>query len=145
MAQRTCVSTDCDAIIPSDVTASRRYCSMTCFYREQHRRRFRQTHGPERKEHVALGRRGTALERFEVKVDRQPGGCWLWTGATTDKGYGVFWDGKLGRAHRWAYTHWRGPIPEGLTLDHLCQVKACVNPDHLEPVTALENYRRARG
>lgn len=47
------------------------------------------------------------------------------------------------RTHRAAYEIHVGPIPEGLTLDHLCCVKACCNPAHLEPVTALENYRRA--
>lgn len=47
-------------------------------------------------------------------------------------------------AHRWAYEHWVGPIPEGLEIDHLCRVKLCVNPAHLEPVTRAENMRRAR-
>lgn len=47
------------------------------------------------------------------------------------------------RAHRFAYELVKGPIPEGLTLDHLCNVPLCVNPDHLEPVTLSENIRRA--
>ena len=71
------------------------------------------------------------------------GGCLLWTGATTN-GYGVVSvDGRLQRAHRVAYEQANGPIPAGLHLDHLCRVRACINPDHLEPVTQAENNRRA--
>jgi hypothetical protein len=48
-------------------------------------------------------------------------------------------------AHRWSYEHFVGPIPEGLHIDHLCRVRRCVNPDHLEPVTPKENYLRGEG
>lgn len=66
-------------------------------------------------------------------------GCWLWLGAE-QRGYGY-----IGRtpAHRRAYETFVGPIPAGLHIDHLCSVRACVNPAHLEPVTQEENNRRA--
>jgi hypothetical protein len=82
-------------------------------------------------------------ERFWAKVDKS-GECWLWT-AQTHSGYGYFNVGhehKV-RAHRWSYERFVGPIPDGLTLDHLCHNRACVRPDHLEPVTVQENLRRS--
>lgn len=61
-----------------------------------------------------------------------------------DRGYGQFWDGtKTVRAHRFSYELARGKIPEGLDLDHLCRNRACVRPDHLEPVTDKENVHRS--
>lgn len=82
--------------------------------------------------------------RFWPKVEKQPdGGCWLWTAALDPGGYGRFKVGRTSRlAHRVAYELVVGPIPGGLTLDHLCKVTACVNPEHLEPVDAGENVRR---
>jgi Holliday junction resolvase len=69
-------------------------------------------------------------------------GCWLWQKGTVD-GYGRCRRGdQIVMAHRWYYEQAQGPIPEGLELDHLCRVRACVNPDHLEPVTREENIRR---
>lgn len=68
--------------------------------------------------------------------------CWNFTGALTD-GYGrAYVDGRLVITHRAAYEVLVGPIPAGLTLDHLCRNKACYNPAHLEPVTRAENLRR---
>ena len=84
--------------------------------------------------------------RFWAKV-RLTDGCWWWTGAT-DKGYGKFWAGtpaegrRLWSAHRLAYAMRRGPIPQGLEIDHLCRNPGCVNPDHLEAVTHRENIQR---
>ena len=70
--------------------------------------------------------------------------CWPWAGATTSHGYGlVCEDGGRTYAHRWVYEHEVGPIQEGLEIDHLCRVRLCVNPAHLEPVTHGENLRRA--
>lgn len=70
-------------------------------------------------------------------------GCWLWTGTINDSGYGRFnVSDRRERAHRLLYEYLKGPIPEGLILDHLCRVRSCVNPDHLEPVTQGENVRR---
>lgn len=79
-------------------------------------------------------------------------GCWMWRGACNRKGYGQFSVGasettglttSTFRAHRVAYELLKGSIPAGLTLDHLCRVRPCVNPDHLEPCTSAENSRRS--
>lgn|SRR3990167_3137602 len=70
-------------------------------------------------------------------------GCWLWEGVVTDKGYG-----RIGpiRAHRVAYTLFTGEIPDGMTVDHLCHVRCCVNPDHLRLMTHQEaNLQGGRG
>lgn len=83
----------------------------------------------------------TGVDRFFAKVD--VGDCWLWTASGNGRGYGKFHvDGTLRYAHRWVYEQLVGPVPAGLELDHLCRVPACVNPDHLEPVTHAENMRR---
>lgn len=69
--------------------------------------------------------------------------CWIWQRATQSNGYGVVAvDGRTRRAHRHYYEQANGPIPAGLDIDHLCRQRACVNPDHLEPVTRSENLRR---
>lgn len=69
--------------------------------------------------------------------------CWQWLGSTNQAGYGSAWiDGRLSRAHRVVYESERGPIPSGLTLVHLCGIRDCVNPAHLEPVSLRENILR---
>lgn len=79
---------------------------------------------------------------FWARVTRkEPHECWPWTG-TAIRGYGKFGDFQ---AHRIAYTLERGPIPDGLTIDHLCRNPGCVNPAHLEPVTVRENTLRGYG
>ena len=82
-------------------------------------------------------------ELFWAKVNKTET-CWLWTGASASKyGHGKFMRGdKNLKAHRVAWELLIGPIPEGMTIDHLCRVPACVNPAHLEPVTLAENVRR---
>ncbi len=86
-----------------------------------------------------------AAVRFWAKVEFTDT-CWLWTGARTSKGYGEFHhDNRIRPAHRWAYEFCVGPIPEGLTLDHLCRVHHCVFPVHLEPVTNRVNLLRGEG
>lgn len=70
------------------------------------------------------------------------GPCWLWT-ASLNKGYGQFkWGSGMRMAYKVAYELLLGPVPAGLDLDHLCRVKECVNPVHLEPVTHRENILR---
>lgn len=91
--------------------------------------------------------RPTVEERFWVKVSKDSSGCAFWTGATVrskSRLYGVF--GALGEtlAHRVAYRLFKGEIPDGLHIDHLCSNTLCVWPDHLEAVTAQENNRRSR-
>jgi hypothetical protein len=83
----------------------------------------------------------TGIERIDAKINKTPS-CWEWTGYMAH-GYGyIRIDGRLRRAHRVVYEAMRGQIPAGLVIDHLCKNKACVNPDHLEPVTQGENVRR---
>lgn len=73
-----------------------------------------------------------------------PEECWQWGGTLRPDGYGVMLvDKRRPMAHRVAYEHHLGPIPDGLTIDHLCRNKSCVNPFHMEPVTAVENVRRS--
>lgn len=84
----------------------------------------------------------TARARFDAKWVPEPNtGCWLWTGAVSEKGYGAFWGGLDGprTAHRWAWLLYRGLVPHGMVLDHLCRVRSCVNPDHLRVVTPTQN------
>lgn len=83
-------------------------------------------------------------ERFWAKVEKTDW-CWHWTAGVDKDGYGRIWvsqKARTRRAHRIAYEMLVGPIPSGLTLDHLCRNPACVNPDHLEPVTNRENILR---
>ncbi len=94
-----------------------------------------------------VGWRGTEAERFWRKVEKTAT-CWNWTGAILRSGYGHF--GLQGRpklilAHRWAYQQVNGPIPVGLTLDHACRNRRCVNPSHLEAVPHRTNVLRGIG
>lgn len=87
------------------------------------------------------------IEEFLDRVSFCPfSGCWLWMGSTLPSEYGTFHvPRKRGPAyaHRFSYEHFVGTIPDGLDIDHLCRVRCCVNPQHLEPVTRAENMRRA--
>ena len=90
-----------------------------------------------------IGRCLPTIERLERFIERTET-CWLWTGARSGKGYGIAAkEGTGTAAHRAVYEAHVGPIPAGLTLDHLCMVRHCVNPAHLEPVTVSENNKRA--
>jgi hypothetical protein len=93
--------------------------------------------------------KGDIDERFWLHVAFEDpvfpeNGCMLWTGATV-QGYGNFQKASRSSqgAHRWAYERYRGPVPEGLELDHLCRVRRCVNPDHLEPVSRRLHFHRS--
>lgn len=94
----------------------------------------------------------TPLERFLAMVDKNgPVGhlgtpCWLWTGGTAGKGYGVFWwNSRLGYAHRFSYEQTNGSIDDGLQVDHRCFVICCVNPEHLRAATCKQNLENRSG
>lgn len=91
-------------------------------------------------------------ENLQEKIAMCPiSGCWIWTAFLTPKNYG--WatrphNGKKhaqGLAHRVVYEILIGPIPAGDTLDHLCRNRPCCNPQHMEPVSPVENWRRGFG
>jgi hypothetical protein len=84
------------------------------------------------------------IARFKKRYELEPAtGCWEWQGVLTF-GYGYFWTTRQNfRAHRFSYELHKGEIPEGLTIDHLCRNRACVNPDHLEAVPQIVNTYRA--
>ncbi len=95
-----------------------------------------------------LAEGATKIDRFMNQVAPDPNsGCWIWTGHETGKGYGSFFlsHKKRIRAHRFSYEYFNGSIPNGLTVDHLCRVRMCVNPRHLEAVSIRENVLRGIG
>jgi hypothetical protein len=87
--------------------------------------------------------KGTTEDRFWAKVESRD--CWDFTGGRKPHGYGNFWaeKGRCVLAHRYAWETLVGPVPAGMVLDHLCRNRACVNPDHLQPVP--QNVNAARG
>jgi hypothetical protein len=99
--------------------------------------------GQPRRYVVGHNARVSLPEQFWRHVQKT-GSCWLWTGTTAAHGYGQMRrGGRTLPAHRVSYELLVGPIPPGLHIDHLCRVRACVNPAHLEAVTQKENNRRA--
>lgn len=92
-------------------------------------------------------KRRPALERFHAQVEKTEA-CWNWIGAKQSGGYGRFnadggRGGRVVLVHRWAYEQFVGPIPDDMTIDHLCRNTPCVNPDHMEVVTREVNSWRA--
>lgn len=79
------------------------------------------------------------IEKKILEKIEKTNSCWLWKGSITDRGYGQY-SSKL--VHRLIWQLKNGPVPKGLELDHLCRVRSCVNPVHLEAVTHAENNRR---
>ncbi|MFO0253725.1 MAG: HNH endonuclease signature motif containing protein [Betaproteobacteria bacterium] len=95
--------------------------------------------------------RATLKERIEAGVVVDGAGCWRWQRAKNGDGYGIMtvYEGsprkkKTIGVHRVAYREWVGPVPLGMVLDHLCRVRDCANPKHLEPVRPGENTLRGR-
>lgn len=77
--------------------------------------------------------------RFMNKIEFA-GDCWIWIGAKNNKGYGhIGVNGKTILAHRFSYSFQYGGIPKGMTLDHQCRNRSCVNPYHLKPMTQKQN------
>lgn len=98
--------------------------------------------------HTRLSRKGHKVHnitRFWAYV-RITKTCWLWQKYCDEDGYGTFktTEGKTVKAYHFAYESLCGPIPKGMVLDHLCSVRACLNPDHLEIVTPRENVIRGK-
>ncbi len=85
------------------------------------------------------------MERVWLRVEPETNGCWIWKGYIGDGGYGLIVLDRRRRVHRYLYEEFIGPVPDGLVLDHLCRVRHCVNPTHLEVVTQGENLRRGMG
>lgn len=113
-----------------------------------HARRFQQ--GLRLDEGIRLRRRGSAAQRFEAQVDKngpvpetapELGRCWIWTGVLQPNGYTSFNADGQRSAHRWSYLHFKGSIPKGYHVHHVCRVPACVNPAHLEAVLPIANMR----
>ena len=91
------------------------------------------------------GKPQPVLPRFEALYTLEPNSrCWLWLGHLNNNGYGHFcWNNKQHLAHRFSVLYSGRVIPTGMHVDHLCSVRRCVNPDHLEVVTQAENNRRS--
>jgi hypothetical protein len=84
------------------------------------------------------------ITAFRERYDVDESGCWLWNRSLNSDGYGQ-WTvrGRPIRAHRWAYETFVGRIPDDLVVGHKCDVKRCVNPDHLEAITVAQNTQDA--
>lgn len=93
---------------------------------------------------AGMGVPADVIERFVGRVHVSEDGCWEWRGYIRKDGYGgVSKGGRWMLAHRASYELFRGPIPEGMGLDHLCRVRSCVHPNHLEAVSQRENVLRS--
>jgi len=144
MLNRTCTADNC-----GKPQVARRLCNTHYHFARRHG--LLSTHKPFRETQIE-----SPMVRFMALVDQNGlaprekpwlGNCWLWTGRIERNGYTQFRvGGKAGKdvsSHRWIYEQTEGPIPDGLEIDHLCFVRHCVNPKHLEPVTHAENIRRS--
>lgn len=132
---------------------SSQFCSVSGCPRKRHARGWCSVHYSQWKRHGLepfQWVRPTEMERFWQLFHRDPvSGCWVWTGSLMRGNYAQFqWvnrgGAREGRAYRFVYERLVGPIPDGLSIDHLCRNTLCVNPAHLEPVTMAENLARTR-
>lgn len=97
-------------------------------------------------EFVPSPHRSMTPEQWYWYAVRPSDGCWEWTGRHDVLGYSLIYiEGKYRKAHRFSYELHIGQIPADLHLDHLCRNRGCVNPQHLEPVTLVENIMRGNG
>ena len=118
--------------------------------RAYHRAYYHSHVGPKKRTGKPTGRPPSGLTPFErvmARVEKEPDGCWSWTGPVL-RGYGSMFvaiGSSPQRVHRIVWQELRGVIAAGLQLDHLCRNTRCVNPDHLEPVTPLTNTLRSNG
>lgn len=88
--------------------------------------------------------RKTLEQRLMQRRHIDANGCWLWTASLNKSGYGIIWqDRKMSLVHRVSLELVGRPVPEGMVTDHLCRVRHCFNPDHLEAVTRRENTMRS--
>ena len=90
--------------------------------------------------------KAASLDRMFANAIPEPNsGCWFWLGALNEKGYGIVkYQGRKQRAHRVTFDMTGGILPAGMEIDHICWCRCCINPDHFEVVTHLENIRRRR-
>ncbi|ORA77202.1 hypothetical protein BST28_18935 [Mycolicibacter kumamotonensis] len=87
----------------------------------------------------------TYEDRFWSYVDKTKD-CWNWTRAKSKAGYGIFTiERRQKPAHRLSYKFTRGPIPDGMQIDHICHNRACVNPEHLRLATNKQNMENPAG
>lgn len=85
----------------------------------------------------------TITERWTIEDRGHDTPCWIWQLSLKGNGYGQLMAGGRNQpAHRYYYEQIHGALPRRMQLDHLCRVRRCVNPEHLEPVTNGENCRR---
>lgn len=88
-------------------------------------------------------RTNNLADRIRARVQVDANGCWIWQGGVKSTGYGaISVRNRMRNAYAVAYEVFKGTVPKGLELDHLCRVRLCVNPDHLEAVTHRENVLR---
>lgn len=89
-------------------------------------------------------RRGSIKYNLDSSYRVDANGCWLWLRLLNADGYGRFWStsARQEMAHRFFYERYREPISDGMEIDHLCRVRRCVNPAHMEVVTHAENVKR---